>query len=707
MKLEKWFSCLISALLAFCIAFAGAGCLVTGFSITFVNMEQLMLLCGIFAVLSSICFCFRWGGLVLISVIAIAIGYFLREGQLLLQVEALLYHISKFYNTYGWGIIQWSGAYLPLVNLTGALAIIAAVAAIAVSWTVCRQKPIILGILAGFLPLAACCIVTDTVPKETYLFLLLAGQALLLLTQMVRRSSPKDAARLTALLLVPVMAATMLLFRLVPQKGYEIQSFPFQEQLSGLLNNIPLTPDDALPDLKIPVSQTVKKQIYLTSVGPRPQTPYAVMDVVADQGGVLYLRGQSYEVYSRQAWSYSVASSLDDEFWPNKNMADAGKVNISTRSIHGLYYAPYFPEGYLWKYTIQQGMLKNIDKDRTYSFQRLVPTSAYDTLDVEPHLFETSELLQKCSQLPDSTLRDAQDILREIFPNDLSSYGAAEKARMICQYVRSSATYDLDTPKMPSPTKDFAIWFLKDSATGYCIHFASAAAVLLRAAGVPSRYITGYMVEVEPGVRKVVSEDMAHAWVEYLDPNRGWTILEATPSAPETDDPEPTPPPVTDPTENSEATGPSAGTQPEDSQGTGHTDPEDTNRPTVNTPEGPGASRPDLLIPGILVGIVGALLLIAGQYFLRCRIRRKAMHTGSRNQRALCRWRYAARMEKLTGLQPPEKLAELADKAMFSQHTLTAGEVMEFDLWLEEARKVFRKKPLLRQLLMRLIWAID
>ena len=54
------------------------------------------------------------------------------------------------------------------------------------------------------------------------------------------------------------MAASMLLFRLVPQQGYEIQSFPFQEQLSGLLNNIPLAPDDALPDLKIPVSQTVK-----------------------------------------------------------------------------------------------------------------------------------------------------------------------------------------------------------------------------------------------------------------------------------------------------------------------------------------------------------------------------------------------------------------------------------------------------------------
>ena len=58
-------------------------------------------------------------------------------------------------------------------------------------------------------------------------------------------------------------------------------------------------------------------------------------------------------------------------------------------------------------------------------------------------------------------------------------------ADIIGNYVRGSAKYNLQTPKMPQEQEDFALWFLNDSDRGYCIHFASAATVLLRAAGIP------------------------------------------------------------------------------------------------------------------------------------------------------------------------------------------------------------------------------
>ena len=73
---------------------------------------------------------------------------------------------------------------------------------------------------------------------------------------------------------------------------------------------------------------------------------------------------------------------------------------------------------------------------------------------------------------------------------------------------------------MPPEAEDFAVWFLEEGETGYCVHFATAATVLLRAAGVPARYVTGYMAPVEASTPTTVSADQAHAWRNIMNP--GW-----------------------------------------------------------------------------------------------------------------------------------------------------------------------------------------
>lgn len=54
-------------------------------------------------------------------------------------------------------------------------------------------------------------------------------------------------------------------------------------------------------------------------------------------------------------------------------------------------------------------------------------------------------------------------------------------------------------------------FLLKDRA-GHCEYFATAAALLLRKAGVPARYAVGYSVQERAGSRYVVRERHAHAW---------------------------------------------------------------------------------------------------------------------------------------------------------------------------------------------------
>ncbi len=95
--------------------------------------------------------------------------------------------------------------------------------------------------------------------------------------------------------------------------------------------------------------------------------------------------------------------------------------------------------------------------------------------------------------------------------------------------------------------------FLFTGRTGYCVHFATAGAMLLRYLGVPARYATGYRVGTEGfGIEedgrchvRVMDSD-AHAWVEIYDTFMGWipvdftdgvTELDSVSSAPDTTQP--------------------------------------------------------------------------------------------------------------------------------------------------------------------------
>ena len=705
MKREKWLSGLIGAVLAFCIAFSGIGCLVTAFSLEAVDLVEIGLFCALCAVLACGCLSFRRGGLLLLAARAVLAGSLVREGTLALDLEALLYQISEFYDSgYGWGVISWSGIPLDGYEVTGGLTLLAGIVAIVVSWVVCHRKWAVFGIVAGFLPVAACCVVTDTVPEAGYLFWLLAAQVLLLLTQTVRRRSAADGVRLTALLVVPVLLASLLLFRLVPEDGYEIQANSIQQTLLNWFNRLPFIVQEPGGELSISFDGTVSSQVNLASVGPKAELRYAVMDVLSDRSETLYLRGQAFDVYDGKSWTASEEASGEDRYWPNQNLIDGGTVTVETRLTHQRLYAPYYPAEGQWSSQLVGGMLENTEQVKAYSFRRLIPSGN----GANGKITEADALLNQCLALSADTTVAAGKILEQILPD--GSYTDAQKLQIICSYVEGSAEYDLNTSRMPSDETDFAVWFLEDSDTGYCVHFATAATVLLRTAGIPARYVTGYTAEVQAGVRTTVTADKAHAWVEYFDRGQGcWMILDPTPADREE---EPVP---TEETEPEETMRPVETTEPEETT-VETTQPDETEATAAPTEDQGGIGGPDdgnadigwlwrtLAVLGCVLGAVAAVI---GQYWIRRRLWKKRMYSGPNNRRAVWRWRYVGRMAKLTGKKPVERLEELAEKAMFSQHTLTADELMEFDAWLKEASRRLREKPWIQRVMIRLIWAIE
>jgi len=244
--------------------------------------------------------------------------------------------------------------------------------------------------------------------------------------------------------------------------------------------------------------------VDLTAVGPVAENRQAVLDVVATQAQVLYLRGQAFDTYDGKSWSAS-NSAGKEAFW---SPVGSGEVQIAARSLQGIAYFPYGGE-----YRLTGGALENADGLLEYTYrQRSVVPSAI-------------RASKQCLQLPSDTESWAKKVLDQLLAED--GLTETEKVEKIQNFVRNCAKYDKNTPKMSGET-DFARWFV-ENGRGYCVHFATAAAVLLRCAGIPARFVTGYAVAVQAGVRKTVVGSDAHAWVEYLS-GGVWCILEATPT---------------------------------------------------------------------------------------------------------------------------------------------------------------------------------
>jgi transglutaminase-like putative cysteine protease len=107
----------------------------------------------------------------------------------------------------------------------------------------------------------------------------------------------------------------------------------------------------------------------------------------------------------------------------------------------------------------------------------------------------------------------------------------ADVVRQALEFFRTSGyEYTLAPPLLVNDTVDE---FLFDTKQGFCEHFSSAFAFLMRAAGVPSRVITGYQGgETNPvDGYMVVRQSDAHAWNEVWLGERGWVRVDPTATA--------------------------------------------------------------------------------------------------------------------------------------------------------------------------------
>lgn len=129
--------------------------------------------------------------------------------------------------------------------------------------------------------------------------------------------------------------------------------------------------------------------------------------------------------------------------------------------------------------------------------------------------------------LPEQLPKRIYTLAEEITTGEISDY---EKASAIEQFFHTSEfVYDLSPPRSPN-NKDYIDFFIFDSKSGICIHYATAMVILARAAGLPARYVEGYVsyeIDEETG-KYLVREKHGHAFPEVYIAGYGWMVFEPT-----------------------------------------------------------------------------------------------------------------------------------------------------------------------------------
>ena len=591
--------------------------------------------------------------------------------------------------------------FAPLLNL------ISTIISIFLGWTIARSHSGFLSVLAT-LPLFVLAISVVPNPSYLWVFLIILYWLSVLLPSIVKSVDGELAARV---LLAVIPSATLLLILIAlvfPESKYKRPKWPdtlyneIHSRMESYLSIFGLTPINSASSSFVNSGGSTSfntNVVNLSDVGPTNYRQRVIMTVKTSSPGRKYLRGYSMSRYDNNSWlndspvDYSAISpeppysstyrsnTMTIEpltFVSYANSPDENEphsfitmeiTNIS--DISGIVYVPYFTR--LIPYPEDDSKIPNFIMG-TNNFQFNAPVIySYRELDSDPTRLEASGeivesealyrqyVYQTYLNVPDDLAND----LRNIAYNQGidANAGRAEIASAVAEYIRGAARYDLNTPRTPGG-EDFVLYFLTQSRQGYCMHFASAATVMLQSLGVPARYVTGYATTIsEEAADTTVSvlDSEAHAWVEVYFDGIGWLPYEVTGGTSASPD-------------TLATTSPDTSQYPE----------------TTNTPANPSAQPASPPVPDnseedsyseriiskvwllLLIPLVLAAIIVRRRNEISRRIR--LSQSEDTNLAAIEIWIYIEKLIRY-GDEPPDELRELALKARFSQHTLTREEL--------------------------------
>jgi transglutaminase-like putative cysteine protease len=290
-------------------------------------------------------------------------------------------------------------------------------------------------------------------------------------------------------------------------------------------------PRIATPFWSVPIDATIRKSGLSDRMSPGDISALSLSDAVAfrvqfegdiPESSQLYWRGLVLWRFNGRTWSGS-------DPLPDTTALD--RIEVSGEPVR--YQVAMEPTRQQWVYALdipygwslektfmnrqhQLSSMQPIDQRVSYN---AVSYPQYRAGDAGGYLFQAYVRLP-----PDGNPRTrelARDLRREA-ADDESFVNA-----VLNLFRAEEFYYTLEPPPLGRDPVDE---FLFETRRGFCEHYASAFAVLLRAAGIPTRIVLGYQGgEVNPfGGYLIVHQSDAHAWTEVWLGDRGWVRIDPT-----------------------------------------------------------------------------------------------------------------------------------------------------------------------------------
>jgi protein-glutamine gamma-glutamyltransferase len=160
-----------------------------------------------------------------------------------------------------------------------------------------------------------------------------------------------------------------------------------------------------------------------------------------------------------------------------------------------------------------------------------MPSTLRAAPDADPMQFRpcTEETGKNCSPylyLPPELPKRVRDMAFDVTRDAVGPY---DKAKALEHYLRGNYGYTLEMESKAG--REPLDYFLFDRKMGHCEYFASAMAIMLRAIGIPSRNVNGFLGGEwnEYGGYVAVRAGDAHSWVEVWIQGAGWVTFDPTP----------------------------------------------------------------------------------------------------------------------------------------------------------------------------------
>ena len=680
-------------------------CLATSFDIS-LNLPVLIISAAIFSSIISLLSEFinsRVKYLAALAVIQVVfiMTLFMSLDRILNELEYAINKILAVYSQYlsvPSSIDLTFGLSDAAKNATVLFVFLAFIVSELISISLVRVRRIILAVVVSLIILLPCFLMVNTPPSIVPLVCVLSILFALYITAFIRRKSNKSGAFSSALAALLMAVVITVISILCPLEGFE--RFEWQETLLDYANGITGiggsgTQNNTLLAVLGQSKSNIKEREALDSLEDFVQTATKIMEVKAETSGKMYLKGVAYAEYENNEWSIlsdeeALSYPVDFEVTTlTKSESDSFRiVHIKTENIENIIFVPYYPTSSFNYIEVGDVFVKNNSRLKSYSTNYYPYLNSSDLYRKEGSRAKEYKdfVYDTYTKLPDDTKESMLEISEK---NGIDSLSDDEKIKAVKNLVSSSAEYSLTPAKMPKG-EDFAVWFLESADSGYCVHFATAATVMLRALGIPARYVTGYSLTTKAGTSVTVTSDDAHAWVEYYDDSIGWVPLEVTPSA-----------------ANTQANGntQASTTESTTSATVKPTEPSTNANNTDNTQNKKSSGKLDL--PPVFI-IVSAVLLIILFILLRMLIISKARQTkftkGKNNSRSIYLYRYILRLTEITNNVIPDEITDIANKAKFSNHAISVSEVRRLKKFAEEERaEMYKNRSNLKGLYYRFI----